>query len=165
MKAQKERGMLRNNPPEFAFSLVINACAFTSGTPEDELAVFHIALDVMNELLEDDKRAEPSPTTYGRFIQACGRLRVPEDLKTKHLEQVFERCREGSRINEYVLEMLKIASSDALFARLMLPVTSRKKNDVSGGNLKQSIKLSSLPPEWVWNGYSNQASTRTKRRS
>lgn len=115
------QGKAESLPPEYAYSLVIHACAFSENTGSKiEKRAFEIAVQVMDELINDaPEGTEPSSATYGWFFQVCARLRVSEELKTHHIRRLFSRCSEKGRVNEFVLKNLKQSTSDALFADLM----------------------------------------------
>lgn len=96
---------------DHAYSLVINACAFSNQNKESELEAFDIALELFNELL-DSKTLCPSSLTFGWFIQACGRLGVSDDVKKFHIKRSFQKCCEFGLVNDFVIQRLKGASND-----------------------------------------------------
>jgi len=163
-KAEKALGILQraknrhlqqkldNLPPEYTYSLVIHACAFSvNADPNVEMRAFEIAVDVMNGLI-NDTRTEPCSATYGWFLQVCGRLRIPEGSKNDDLERIFSRCCEKGQVNEFVLQSLKQATSDTLFSKLMADVLENNTDSFSkkgNADLKQIIQLSHLPKNWI----------------
>jgi len=142
-------------PPEYTYSLVIHACAFSDSTdPIIEKKAFKIAVGVMNELINDVPaiRSEPSSATYGWFFQVCSRLQIPELLKEPDLKRLFSRCCDKGRVNDFVLQSVKQASSDALFAQLVterLDTIAFATNKNDRPRSKQAVLLSHLPKSWV----------------
>ena len=148
MKEEHKKGELHVGPSEHAYSLVINACAFTNNGLDAEAKAFQIAIRVMKELIESDA-LEPASLTYGWFFQACGRLRVPDNLKDPSIEVAFLRCCEKGLMNDFVLNRLKGAATETLFRKLMAPVASKiPKYDESREKLKQRLLVQHLPSEW-----------------
>jgi len=143
------RGKADNLPPEYAYSLVIHACAFSQNTGSKmEKRAFEIAVQVMDELMHDapDNRPEPSSATYGWFFQVCARLRVSEELKTYHIRRVLSRCSEMGRINEFVQKNLKQCTSDALFTDLMIENSSKQQGpkQIGGSQKKNENRKSTM---------------------
>ncbi len=169
MRRRKEEGKLNGRVPEYSYALVINTCAFCSlKDPAEELRIFRIAENLFNHLLRESEenggKTEPSPTTYGWYIQAVGRLGIPDKLKRDTLEQTIKRCCKKGRVNPFVWERIKSATTHTQFMQLMEPVFSRLNrngnesssapSDVNGQTgVRLIVKYSQLPKEWVWKGY------------
>jgi len=170
-KNRHARKKLVDPPPEYAYSLVIQACAFSRNTdPSVETRAFEIAVDVMNELINDvpAKQIEPSSATYGWFIQVCARLQIPESSKEEDLKRIFSRCCEKGRVNEFALQSIKQASSDTLFSELMtecLETTKFFPSENDNPDLKEMIQLSHLPEYWVAKDYHQGTKKRRKYKS
>jgi pentatricopeptide repeat protein len=148
MKKRHAEGKLHVRPGEHPYSLVVNACAFTNASPEAEMCAFKIAVKTMREMLESDY-LEPSSVTYGWFLQACGRLSVPNTVKEENLEQAFTRCCERGLVNDFVLNRIKVASSSALFKRLLSPAISTLPYNKDREDVKERIALAHLPKDWT----------------
>jgi pentatricopeptide repeat protein len=149
MKDLHASGSVKDRPNEHAYSLVINACAFTNSGPESEAAAFKIAVGVMEEML-DEEDMEPSSLAFGWFIQACGRLRVPERIKDVHMERAFATCCEKGLVNDFVLHRFKGAAPDHLFDRLVAPAVTNIPNfNKRRERLKLRLSISHLPKEWT----------------
>lgn len=168
-KAEKALGILQrakncylqkkanSMPPEYTYSLVIHACAFSeSDDPNIEKRAFEIAVNIMDELINDvpANRTEPSSATYAWFFQVCARLRLSEGYKSCDIRRFFLRCCEKGRVNDFVLQSLKQATSDDLFAELVEEHSSSQER----ADLKQNVQLSNLPKSWI----SNDSRTRSK---
>jgi pentatricopeptide repeat protein len=172
MKWRKMNGKLKSRIPEHSYALVINACAFsTARDPDEESRIFEIARNLFNELLSESEkfsyRAEPSPTTYGWFIQAIGNRALPKGVKFQVLKETFRRCCDKQRVNPFVLEKVKAACSDDEFAQLMPKrLNKRTKTEIRGekerGNTKWLVNVSDLPEKWVWKGFSSTVGTSGK---
>jgi hypothetical protein len=149
MKRRHREGKLLTRPGEHPFSLVVNACAFTKGAhPDAELAAFNTAVAVFEEMVESDY-LEPVSVTYGWFIQACGRMRVPAELKEEHIERAFKRCCDQGFVNDFVLSCLREAASESLLTRLMSRAGAKVRNVERSSDGKQRISLAHLPKEWT----------------
>jgi pentatricopeptide repeat protein len=161
MKEEHKKGALNVGPSEHAYSLVINACAFTNSGLDSEAHAFKIAIRVMKELIASAE-LEPSSLTYGWFFQACGRLRVPDHLKDPSIEVAFLRCCERGLMNDFVLNRLKGAATETLFRKLMGPVASEiPKYDQSKEKLKQRLLVQHLPREWKFSRPSYESPSRS----
>jgi pentatricopeptide repeat protein len=149
MKLRHAEDKLHVKPGEHPYSLVINACAFTSASLDAESSAFKIAVKTMTEMT-DSPLLEPSSVTYGWFIQACDRLRVPSKVKEENLERAFQTCCDMGRVNDFVLNKFRGAASDALFRRMLSPAIAKVGSYGRGSeDLKHRVQLSHLPREWT----------------
>jgi len=136
---------------EHARSLVINTCGFSnSGDDASQTEAFEVAVTIFNEIVESH---QPSSLSFGWFIQACGRLRVPEEKKHGQIERAFRLCCDAGLVNDFVLHRLMGAASDPLYRKLIQPA----RNLGSSMNRKQTLQL--LPNEWKRNSSKWQKST------
>lgn len=159
-KSRYREKKLDNFPPEYAYSLVIHSCAFSAnGDPSVEKRAFEIAVQVMSELTAD--APEPSSATYAWFFQVCGRLKVPESSMQDDIERIFKRCCKTKRVNDFVLQSFKQATSDALFAKLVGNCIETTGRSVSWGDVKEMVQLSHLPKNWI--ALDNGGGTKTKK--
>lgn len=163
MKRRKEDGKLEGRIPEHAHSLVINACAFTtSEDPDEKRRTFQIARKIFDGLILESEqliyRTEPSPTTYGWFIQVLGRV-APGDLKFGVLKETFDRCCEKQRLSPFVWETLKASCTDDELAQLLHPVHKFMDERTVAG---KRLKFSDLPEAWKFQGYSDSDNTAAK---
>jgi pentatricopeptide repeat protein len=159
MKQRSNDGKLSGRIPEHAYALVINACAFSNvDDPEESLRTFNIARNMFEELILESEqqpdRAEPSPTTYGWYIQALGQAGVSEDLKFQTLKEVFDRCCKKQRISPFVWEKLKAACTSDELAQLLLPLPKSVESKT-----KRVIRLADLPEKWIWKGHPDSDKT------
>ena len=128
---------------------MINTCAFTNASQDAEENVFKIAVKTLTKLIESDYM-EPSSSTFGWFIQACERLKIPTEIKESNLERAFHTCCEKGLVNDFVLSRLKVAASDVHFKQLVSPAVRKlRKCDKDRNDLKQQINLSHLPMSWT----------------
>jgi hypothetical protein len=103
----------------------------------------------MAKMMESDY-LERASLTYSWFIQACGRLNVPDNIKESNMERAFLSCCQEGLVNDFVLNRLKVAAPEPLFNRLMSPAVARLSNyDKHRDDLKQRISLSHLPKHWT----------------
>lgn len=131
---------------EHAYSLVVNTCAFSNASVEAEREAFSIAVDLLDEMFKSDA-LHPRPLTYGWFIQACGRLRVPKQQKQPQLTKWFQRCCQDGFLNEFVLRRFRGAAPEPMFEALvvdnLLPSARSRK--------RSSITVRDLPSSWSSN--------------
>jgi hypothetical protein len=133
---------------DHAFSLVINACAFSyaESTLENEQA-FRIATDALNELIESAK-LNPSALSYGWYIQACSRLRLPESLKYASIERAFNLCCSDGLLNDFVLYRLKQATTDQQFAKLINQGFWGQSTTWTVQGIRDRCSIEQLPRKW-----------------
>ena len=149
MKRWYNEGRVLYPPGEYAYAQVINACAFCDHGNAEK--AFKIAVDLFDEIIQSST-LEPSSTTYGWFIQACGRLDVGLSEKDHQIALAFKHCCKNGYLSDFVLHRLRHAASDELFYELMkqsisIPPQVEKHKD----RLKQRISMKQLPSEWSRN--------------
>lgn len=132
---------------EHSISLVINACAFANNNSNKES--FETAVKMMDILL-DSKELRPSSLTYGWFIQACGRLKVPNESPEKHIRRAFKSCCEDGLVNSFVIHRLRGATSNGLFREMMRNGLEDSETK-SVLNLPTKVLLEKLPTSWKRN--------------
>lgn len=156
-KAERALGVLRrlqahvrrgNDLPaseEIAYSLVINACAFTTGSIEAEAQAFRIAVDVLNELLSR-KDVDPTPQTFVWFFQACSRLRASPGLQESQAVRAFDECRHRGLVTGAVVLRFREAVSDEAYERLVVSqiVETRQQRK----RRTSPLLPIDLPPSW-----------------
>jgi len=103
---------------EHHYGLCINTCAFSNADIQAENEAFQIALMLFNEVVESDLHV--TSLTYGWFIQCCGRLRVPEQMKAEQIERALRLCRSHGLVTDFVMRRLQGAASKDLYERLKL---------------------------------------------
>lgn len=114
---------------------LLSACAYTSGSPEENLAAFQIAVDALKELRESLNQ-EPDSSCFGMFLKACANL-MPESRKRDAVvENVFRKCCSDGLVDDFVLSEFERASSAAL------------QLEVLGGFLDDDVRI---PKEWSKN--------------
>ena len=81
---------------------------------------------------------------------------------------MFSRCCENGRVNEFVLQSLKQATSDALFTELVterLEMTTFSSNQKDKTDLKQIVQLSHLPKSWIDNDSHTKLKNKENRKA
>ncbi len=136
--------------PGYAHSLVIQTCAFSEYfRPKTQKRAFEIAVQVMNEFIDvPANQSEPSfmTTSCGWFFQVCAKLELSEISTESHIRRTFSLCCENGLFTEFVLNSLKQATSDALFAELIAESVSVQD---TAADLKDTVLLSHLPKSWI----------------
>jgi hypothetical protein len=127
---------------EYAHSLVINACAFSSNAdPATQLEAFNIAVSVFDQLALNGTAS--SSLTFGWFIQACGRLQAPMDVKLQQIEKAFRLCCERGLVSDFVFKRLKGAVSESFLQHLL---AAEGATDM---NKRPTLLISDLPKSWT----------------
>lgn len=151
VKAQRILERLKEDAAEnsdaltiFPFKSLMNACAYTVGTPEDKLAAFQIAVDTLNEI-RSSPELKVNSSIFGLFLRACGKLMPPTKKRDAVIDNVFRMCCNDGCLNDYVLKEFKNAASEALQLKIL------------GGFLEDGVHI---PDEW-----SRNAESKSKRRS
>jgi hypothetical protein len=117
-------------PNLYAYQSVLNACAFTpkAASAADKLTAFTIAVDCFKKAIAHQEQSEPHQrwtkshpsSIYGQFLAACHALLPATNPKRDALvEAAFGQCCQAGHVNDYVLEQLQLAASDALVLRLL----------------------------------------------
>jgi pentatricopeptide repeat protein len=120
---------------------LFSACAFTIGSPEENLEAFQIAVDALKELRESTNQ-KPDSSCYGMFLKACANL-MPESRKRDAVvENVFRKCCSDGLVDEFVLSEFERASSASLQLELL------------GGFLEDDVRV---PEEWSKNVLKQEA--------
>ena len=157
MEKQQQNGNEDVHPNEHCHSLVINACAFTNSGQEAEREAFRIAVTTFNKMLASSD-CQPSSLAYGWFIQACGRLKVPESERYKELERTWKLCCKNGLVNAFVLHRFTGSAPESLYFRLLAPVIRKLGLSVHNETkeiMKFKINPSDFPREWTQNCESN----------
>ena len=150
MEKQRRLGNTDVYLSEHVHSLVINACAFTNSGMEAETEAFRIAVTIFDKMIAS-KDCQPSSLAYGWFIQACGRLQMPQDMKDRHIERAWNLCCQNGLVNGFVLHRFTGAAPEVLYKKLMASVLSRISShpDDTKEKLKFRISPKDLPLAWT----------------
>lgn len=145
MQEQQQKGNPNVVVGEHAYSVVINTCAFSNANPDVEAEAFDIAVTMLDELISSDS-CSPQSLTYGWFIQACGRLRVPDRIKNTQILRAFKLCGDDGLVNDFVFQRFKVAASETTFRLAMAPVLG---NVSTTDEKRPRVSFSDLPTEWT----------------
>ena len=164
MEATYRNGNRDARPYTQAYSMVLNACAFSDlvqdktcrlvkATPQQQLKAFHIA-----ELCFDRIQKEPYPNVfpnsviYGTFIKCCGRLALPDNLGEETAKKAFGECCQAGLVSDFVLTQLRYALPPEKFVDVLakngMDVDERGKSLSRDGKRLRHVKVSDLPSEW-----------------
>jgi predicted hydrolase (HD superfamily) len=140
-------------PNVFAFTAVMNACAYTVGEDTEKSQALKIAAATYKQSkASNDKFGQPNHVTYATFLRACSNLIPPGPQRDSSLRSVFEKCQQDGQVSDLVLKTLRDACSRELVLSLI-----GDKTDAMGKNGAIDVKL--LPLEW-----SRGVSTKQQRR-
>eukprot|EP00977_Amphora_coffeiformis_P001907 scaffold362_cov176-Amphora_coffeaeformis.AAC.33 len=142
MKEQIRRGNQGVTMDEHHYSLAINACAFSNADIDSEVEAFQIATKLFEEVMNTPD-LQPTSLTFGWFIQACGRLRVPEAIRNAYIERAFNLCCERGLVNDFVLRRLLGAGPEDLLGKLLAPLK------ISSSWKLGRVNVSMLPAAWT----------------
>jgi len=117
------------------YSCLLNACAYTLPNrvtdPHDKLAIWQIALDAFNHLVE-----EADSRVYGQLLRTAHHLLPPGRKRDAVAERVFQQCCEAGLVDAFVwTEYERVASDDLMLQQL-------------GGFFEDGVKP---PDEWSRN--------------
>ena len=143
MQKQYDNGNPYTQPNVQAYSLVINAAAFTNHEDvEEEKEALDVAKIAMKEL-DECPYDNPNSITYGSFMKVCANLNLPKDTLEQEAKIAFLKCCENGQLNEYVLSQFKYAVSDSLFKEI-IPNWDQLSDEKNNWN-------KNLPKEWSRN--------------
>ena len=118
-----------------AYFNLLSACAFTIGSPGENLEAFQIAVDSLKELRES-RHLKPDSSCYGMFLKTCANL-MPESRKRDAVvENIFRKCCADGLVDKVVLSEFERASSAAL------------QLEIIGGFLDDDVRI---PEDWSKN--------------
>ena len=101
------------------YNAVINAAAFTDGGIEYQQKAFQIAISTLDELIAC-KDIEPTSSSFGTFIKACGKLSsLPRNLVDSKLEWAFYECRELGLVNDFILTQMRYSCQASQYQKLL----------------------------------------------
>lgn len=129
-------GNRRAKPTVFTFNACLNACAFTFEQKE-KLDAFIVAVSTL-VLLQEHTR--PDHTTYGTLLKAwCNLIPTNDERRPKIVKSVFQQCCKDGMVGPMVIQQLKYAATPELYLSLV------------GKDIKEEIKIASLPSQWSRN--------------
>lgn len=121
-------------PSVTSFSTVINACAYTTGTPEQQKEAFRIARTTFAEFLESEY-GEPNVVTFVNFMMACSNLLPEGPIRDYVMGATFRECMQCDLLNGKVVSILRRSVSPEVFHENMAgverPQVSRTKGSLS----------------------------------
>ena len=135
-------------PSALTYSTILNAAAYTRGSPSDQAEAFRIARSCFRDALslEDANGVE-----FGMFLLACARLSPPGAERDVLVESVFIECCRRGLVNELVLRNVHNAASPRLQRKLL-------------GRPARDVVYEMLPKEWKCNVVSRQSEKYRHRR-
>jgi len=127
----------------FTYTNVLNACAYTHGTPNVVNTALRIAIIVLEEAIENTEPDDRLNILFGAFFQACSNLMPLEKDKAKIekvVEAVFYKCCDRGQVDAKLLSQVRKACSTQLFLRMF-------------GDSKSfpNLKINDIPDSWKKN--------------
>jgi hypothetical protein len=129
IEAYLQQGDLDSKPTTYSFAAVLNACAYTNGSPEQAVQV---ALQAMTALT-GGHFDPPNSFIYTNFFQVLGRQLEDQHERSRIAAVIFQRCSAEGHVNERVLAALRECVPE-LYKKLPMDSKTRKL---------------SLPAEWT----------------
>mmetsp|Transcript_13522 Transcript_13522/g.25375 ORF Transcript_13522/g.25375 Transcript_13522/m.25375 type:complete len:774 (+) Transcript_13522:140-2461(+) len=103
LEEMKERSKYNEKlkPNVYIYASILNACAFSYGSPEIRGEAIIIATEVFKEC------KHRNDVIYGTFMKACNSLMEHDDTRRAGMiEAVFRECREKGYVSDFVLQEL-----------------------------------------------------------
>jgi len=132
-------------PSLVTYRNIMNACAFTRGSPEENLAAYQVAVQVFNLVREYPATSDSSSDTlhsnmmgniYHLFIKASFNLMAPTQKRDNVVERIFRKCCQDGYCSNKMLDEIGRRGSDELQLKLL------------GGFIEDGIQTR---PEWSRN--------------
>jgi hypothetical protein len=116
LEEMKERSKYNEKlkPNVYIYASILNACAFSFGSPEIRSEALAIATDVYKEC------KHRNDVIYGTFMKACNSLMEHDDgRRSVMIEAVFMECRDKGYVSDFVLQELFSSLSSQDYQRLL----------------------------------------------
>lgn len=126
------------------YNAVLNAVAFTEGDLPTRIEAFRIASNTLDELI-NSTHVEPTSSSFGTYIKACGKLSLPSNLVEPAIQKAFETCISLGLVNDFVLTQMRYSLCDEHYQKIL--------GDTSSRNLarKQILTMVEIPNNWKRN--------------
>ncbi len=127
----------------FAYSNVLNSCAYTHGTPSVKHNALRTAIIVLEEAEEKTGPQDRLNVVFGSFFQACANLMSLEKEKVKMekvVEAAFYKCCDQGQVDKMLLTQVRRACSKQLFLRIFGTCGSFPE-----------VSMKDIPNEWQKN--------------
>lgn len=130
-------------PNVFAFTSVLNACAFTIGDVYEKKEALEIASATFRDLIASPEYGFPNHITYITFLRVCSNL-IPEESSNRisTIASVFQKCCQDGQVNDSVLRLLE---------NILLPEELNKLVGPCKMDSNGNWKVCSIPKEWKHN--------------
>lgn len=119
------------------FNAALNACAFVTGTVEEQAKAFEIATKLDKLRVESGELGDS--TWYGTMLRACSSLIPRSEYREKMVDLFFQEACEKGCVGPLVLQQLRFAADREQQMRLL-----KKKIDEN-----EYVELDQLPREWT----------------
>mmetsp|Transcript_17233 Transcript_17233/g.32621 ORF Transcript_17233/g.32621 Transcript_17233/m.32621 type:complete len:570 (-) Transcript_17233:28-1737(-) len=125
------------SPNQRTYNTVINACAYTSGSPKDCSEALRIMIETFNAI-RLSPTIRPNHVTYGLFLKGCYNL-MPNDDENDHkkvssiVENIFRKCGKEGCVSDFVLDTLFESASSSFL------------HGIFGDSKRNNIQI---PAEW-----------------
>jgi len=130
----KEKG---SKPNVVTYNAVINACAFTCGSPDLKRMALAIATETYNEIRLTNSLS-PDSITYSSLMKSCSNLLPMGVERNVAVAEVFGMCCQDGQVNEKVLMELRHAASGPLLNDLLGPF-----------GYVERVNCNDLPRQWT----------------
>lgn len=131
-----EKGLLEDLPNAKTHSLLLNACAYTRGTREENLKAFKIARGTFKKILEIDEGV--NQMHFSTFLLACTKLMPSGENRDVLVTSVFDECCKRGFVDVNVVLNIR---------RSMSPEV--REETLKGTNLVYgNVSFHELPTEW-----------------
>ena len=140
-----ENGNQNAKPNVFAYTAVLNACAFCSGGMMEKKEALQIATSTFQHLESFDFDS-PNHITYTTFLRVCLNLIPVSDARDSAVSSVFQKCKKNGVVTESMFQLLQYAypNMDELERILGVGDKDNRMKEKSNGILEYN----DLPMEW-----------------
>jgi hypothetical protein len=149
-------GKEQMRPNEITHNTVLNACAFSAYTPDEEKKkALSIAVNIFNEMRKSDL-VHPDAVTYGNMLKCISNLVPKGEVRNKMAIDLFTKCREEGLVNALVFDEIRRAVPIEVLSDILSAAMKRRR----GKKLFSEWELKDLPQSWK----SNVQETKPRKR-
>jgi hypothetical protein len=163
-------------PNVYAYSTLLNACAFTDSTADEmeKQEAMDIALEAFSKITKSPNnnqnqnrrggggQVQANHVIYGTFLKACSLLMdgVNDGRRRPLVTQVFRRCCREGQVGRTVLEQLYFAtdceSCEGLYEELVGEYLEKEGQAQGQGQGQDFVAIHSIPHQWTRNVRENR---------
>ena len=161
LEAYRLTGKDQMRPNEITYNTVLNACAFSAYTPnEEKKKALSIAVSIFNEMHKSDI-VQPDAVSYGNMLKCIANLVPKGEVRNKMAVDVFTKCRNLGLVNGLVFDEIRRAVPADVLTDLLSEAMKRRR----GKKLFSEWELRDLPHSWKSKVHEMKPKKREPRKS